>query len=247
MACLQPSGPEESRRTLNERCRIAGRSLTYLRTIAPVPPVSLAATLVPPGRACFMQESFVGPDAGEQRATRELSWRLALVGKAMAELWRRRGLPDVPFLLPVSVDQRPKGAPGPTFGSQLGFYFARFRPSDTGDVPGLARALRIQMADVLRAGYIEANEVGMEFLQYLPLSAMLRVMPWTASGELFSFNCADLAEWPPALAQCFGRRDRERLPHSRGSTPTRHRGILQPLRGPQQSRRVVARGRRGEG
>ncbi len=198
--------PEESRRTLRERCRVAGPSLTYLRTVAPVPPVSLAATLVPPGRACFMQESFVAPDAGDQRATRELSWRLALVGKAMAELWRRRGLPDVPFLLPVSVDQRPKGAPGPTFGSRLGFYFARFRPSEAADVPGLARALRLQMADALRAGYIEANDAGMEFLQYLPLSTMLRVMPWTASGELFSFNCADLAEWPPALAQCFGRR-----------------------------------------
>ena len=62
------------------------------------------------------------------------------------------------------------------------------------------------MADALRAGYIEANEAGMEFLRYLPLSAMLRVLPWTAGGELFSFNCADLAEWPPALDRCFGRR-----------------------------------------
>jgi len=35
---------------------------------------------------------------------------------------------------------------------------------------------------------------------------MLRALPWTRGGELFSFNCADLAEWPPALAQCFGRR-----------------------------------------
>ena len=198
--------PEESRRTLRERCRVAGPSLTYLRTVAPVPPVSLAATVRPSGRACFMRESFVGPHTGDQRAIRQLPWRLALVGKAMAELWRRRGLPDVPFLLPVSVDQRPKGSPGPTFGSRLGFYFAHFRPSETADVAGLARALRQQMADVLRAGYVEANEAGMELLQYLPLSTMLRVMPWTASGELFSFNCADLAEWPPTLAQCFGRR-----------------------------------------
>ena len=35
---------------------------------------------------------------------------------------------------------------------------------------------------------------------------MLRVLPWTAGGELFSFNCADLADWPAALEQCFGRR-----------------------------------------
>jgi hypothetical protein len=124
----------------------------------------------------------------------------------MAELWQRRGLPDVPFLLPVSVDLRPKGHPGPTFGNQLAFHFARFPPSDTRDVPALARALRRQMADAVRDGQIEANAVAMEFLGYRPLSTMLRVLPWTAGGELFSFNCADLADWPPALEQCFGRR-----------------------------------------
>lgn len=198
--------PDRDRRTLKERGRIAGGSLTYMRALAPVPPISLATTLLPPGRACFAQESFVGPDTGDQRATRDISWRLALVGKAMAELWQRRGLPDVPFLLPISVDLRPKGHPGPTFGNQLAFHFARFRPSDTRDVPGLARSLRRQMADAVRDGQIEANAVAMEFLRYRPLSTMLRALPWTAGGELFSFNCADLADWPPALEHCFGRR-----------------------------------------
>ncbi len=200
--------PDRDPRPLKERGRIARRSLEYMRTLAPVPPVSPATTLVPAGRARFRQESFLGPDsaASERRATREMSWRLALVGKAMAELWHRRGLPDVPFLLPISVDLRPKGDPGPTFGNLLAFHFARFRPSDTGDVPGLARALRRQMADAVRDGQIEANAAGMEFLQYCPLSTMLRVLPWTAGGELFSFNCADLADWPPTLERCFGRR-----------------------------------------
>lgn len=93
--------PDPDRRTLKERGRIAGGSLKYMRTLAPVPPVSLATTLRPPGRACFALESFAGPDTGDERATREISWRLAVVGKAMAELWQRRGLPDVPFLLPI--------------------------------------------------------------------------------------------------------------------------------------------------
>jgi len=147
----------------------------------------------------------LGPTAG-QRATREITWRLAVVGKAMAELWDRRGLPAVPFLLPISVDLRPKGDLGPTFGNQLGFHFARFLPSETADVPELARALRRQMADAVRDGQIDANAVSLEFLHYRPLSMMLRVLPWTAGGELFSFNCADLADWPPALEKCFGRR-----------------------------------------
>jgi hypothetical protein len=195
-------------RPLVERARIAGGSLKYMGTIAPVPPVSPATALVPPGRTRFKQESFLAANARAEatRATREIAWRLAVVGKAMTELWHRRGLPDVPFLLPISVDLRPKGAPGPTFGNQLAFHFARFLPSDTRDVPALARALRQQVADAVREGHIEANAVAMEFLRYRPLSRILRVLPWTAGGELFSFNCADLADWPPGLERCFGRR-----------------------------------------
>ena len=195
-------------RPIVQRGRIAGRSLTYLRTLVPVPPVSPAAAMLPPGRACFRQESFLapGPATSDRRAMRDIAWRVALVGKAMAELWRRRSLSDVPFLLPISVDLRPKGDLGPTFGNHLAFHFARFAPSDTDDVPELARALRRQMADAVRDGQIEANEVAMEFLQYLPVSRMLNVLPWTGNGELFSFNCADLADWPAALEHCFGRR-----------------------------------------
>ena len=197
---------ERDRRSLVQRSRIAGGSLKYLRTLAPVPPVSAGNQPLPPGRACFRRQSFIASDSTDQRATREICWRVALVGKAMTELWRRRDLADVPCLLPISVDVRPKGELGATFGNHLAFHFARFRSSDTADVPALARALRRQMADAVRDGQIEANQVALEFLQYQPLSRMLRVLPWTAGGELFSFNCADLADWPNALAECFGRK-----------------------------------------
>jgi len=195
---------DRDRRSLVQRSRIAGGSLKYLRTLAPVPPVSPGGQPVPPGRACFRRQSFVAPT--EPRATREICWRVALVGKAMTELWRRRDLADVPCLLPISVDVRPKGELGATFGNHLAFHFARFRSSDTADVPALAQALRRQMADAVRDGQIEANQVALEFLHYQPLSRMLRVMPWTTGGELFSFNCADLADWPSALTECFGRK-----------------------------------------
>ena len=198
---------ERDPRSLVARARIAGGSLKYMRTLAPEPPVSPGTALVPPGRTHFRQESFAVSDpAGGPRTTREISWRLAIAGKAMAELWRERKLPDVPFLLPISVDLRPKGDLGATFGNQLAFHFARFRPADTVDVPALARALRQQLADAVRDGQIEANRVAMEFLHYRPLSTMLRVMPWTKGGELFSFNTADLGDWPSSLEECFGRR-----------------------------------------
>ena len=197
---------EGDRRSLLQRSRIARSSLEYLRTLAPVPPVSAGGLPRPPGRACFRRQSLIAPYPTDQRAAQEICWRVALVGKAMSELWRRRNLDDVPCLLPISVDVRPKGELGPTFGNQLAFHFARFRSSETADVPALARMLRRQMADAVRDGQIEATQVAMEFLHYRPLSRMLQVLPWTVGGELFSFNCADLADWPNALAECFGRK-----------------------------------------
>jgi len=179
-----------------------------MRTLAPVPPVSPGSRLRTPGPVRFRQASFVerDPAAGRARATQEISWRLAIVGRAMAEVARRHGLPDVPFLLPISVDLRPKGEPGASFGNLLAFHFARFKPGDTADVPALARHLRRQMADAVRDGQIEANAVAMEFLHYRPLSTMLRALPWTSDGEIFSFNCADITDFPSRLDRCFGLR-----------------------------------------
>jgi hypothetical protein len=175
-----------------------------MRALAPVPPVSPGTGLASPGPARFLQERFIEPDgmAGEPRT---IAWRLAAVGKAMTALWRRRQLPEVPFLLPISVDLRPSGGPGPVFGNLLAFHFARFNPGDTADVPALARDLRRQMADAMRAGQIDANTAAMEFLRFRPVGTMLRALPWTRSGEIFSFNCADIADFPSGLP-IFGRR-----------------------------------------
>jgi len=195
-------------RPLRERGQLGRQSQRYMRTLTPVPPVSPGTGLTSPGRARFRQASFVGDDHGVDgvRSTREICWRLALVGRTMAELWRQRGLPDEPFLVPVSVDLRPKGEPGPTFGNVLAFHFARFRPSEAADVSGLTRALRHQMTNALRDGQIDANAAAMEFLRYRPLSVMLRDLPGTATRETFSFNCADLMDFPVALEKLFGRR-----------------------------------------
>ena len=199
--------PAPDPRPLRERGRLARRSREYMRTLVAVPPVSAGTRLSSPGPARFRQESFVecDPVARTRRATREIGWRLAVVGKAMAELWGWRGLPDIPFLVPIAVDLRPKGDPGPTFGNMLAFHFARFKPSETADVAGLARALRRQMAGAVRDGQIEANAAAMEFLKYRPLSMMLLDLPGTSRRETFSFNCADVMDFPAAHESLFGR------------------------------------------
>src|SRR5439155_52592 len=106
----------------------------------------------------------------------------------------------------ISVDVRPKGEAGPTFGNWLAFHFARFSLSETADVLGLTRALRRQMADAMRDEQIDANAVAMEFLKYRPLWMMPRYLPGGSRVETFSFNCADITGFPPALETLFGRR-----------------------------------------
>jgi hypothetical protein len=128
------------------------------------------------------------------------------VGKAMSALWDKRGLPDVPNLVPISVDVRPKGEAGAAIGNWLAFHFARFRPSETDDVDGLAKSLRAQMTEAMRAGQIDANAVAMEFLRYRPLWMMPSSLPGGAREGTFSFNCADVRDFPPALETMFGRR-----------------------------------------
>lgn len=196
--------PSPDTRPLRERGRMARRSVAYMAGLAAAPVVSPGTRSAAPGRWRFRQQSYVDRDP-PPRHRRDICWRLAVVGKAMAELWGRRGLGDTPFLVPISVDLRPKGEPGPIFGNMLAFHFARFRPSETRDVANLARALRGQMTEALRDGQIEANAVAMEFLGYRPVSRMLRELTWTAARETFSYNCADLMDVPAELADLFGR------------------------------------------
>src|SRR5256886_393123 len=108
-------------RPLRERGRLARQSVHYMRTLTAVAPVSPGTGLISPGRARFRQESFVerDPQGAGSRAMREICWRLALVGRAMAELWERRGVPDGPFLLPVAVGVPPNSDPGATFRNVL--------------------------------------------------------------------------------------------------------------------------------
>jgi hypothetical protein len=198
--------PAPDQRPFRERGRLARQSLEYMKGL---PRASAASPVrVPSGRVRFRQVSFVerDPSAAGSRGTREIWWRLAVVGNAMRQMCARRGLPDLSFLLPIAVDLRPKGEPGPTFGNMLAFHFARFSPADAADVPRLASALRAQMADAVREGQIEANAVAMEFLQYRPLAMIRRSIRWTSGGETFSFNCADVMDFPAALAVVFGRR-----------------------------------------
>jgi len=197
--------PPETR-SFAERGRLARQSLEYMRHVSRGPAV--AARVGGAGPVRFRHARFVERDAGasRDRATHDIAWRLAIVGKAMHAVRARRGVPATPFLLPIAVDLRPKGEPGPSFGNMLAFHFARFGPADTGDLPRLAGALRTQMTEAVREGQIDANEVAMDFLQYRPDWMVRRAVRSISGGDTFSFNCADVGDVPAALGRCFGRR-----------------------------------------
>ena len=195
-----------STRSFSERGRLARKSLAYMQSVSHVASAPSAAQHMGPVR--FRHARFVERDRGfgDERSARDIAWRVAVVGKALREIHVRRGIPDGPCVLPIAVDLRPKGEPGPSIGNMLAFHFARFESAETADVPRLARALRAQMADALREGQIEANEVAMGFLHYRPGWMLRRDVRSLAGGETFSFNCADVGDFPVTLAQCFGRR-----------------------------------------
>lgn len=201
--------PAETR-SLRERGALATRGAAQLRTLAPVPPISLAArTGVPTGRGRRRHRRFrfAATPPSPDRIRRGMPWRMAVVCTAMTALWTRRGLPtDVPFLIPVSIDRRPRGEHGPVLGNYLGFHFARCQPPVDGNTVQLARALRDQLTEAVRRDELEAGWEGLSFARYRPLRGMFRELPWTGAGDLCSFHFADTDLMLPDRTHLFGAR-----------------------------------------
>ena len=198
--------PPETR-PLRERGALATKSVAHLKTLAPVPPRSLAAKpheTAPPGPRHW-RFRFSADAAPTDRLRHGMPWRLAVVATAMRALFAERGLAtDVPFLIPVSVNRRPRGEHGPVLGNYLAFHFARaLPPADTDPMP-LARALRDQLADAVRNDELEAAWAGLGFARWRPLRALFRELPWTESGDFCSFHFADTDALLPDRTHLFG-------------------------------------------
>ena len=231
-----PSGLRARSRTarsLQERGRIAGRQ-PEIHADARSRAAGLAwrRRCVPPGRACFRRESFVrsGP-----RATSAPRGRSPGASPWSAKPWPSCGSGGVSRTFPSWFPSRwicgRRGIRDATFGNHARLSLravpaVRHRRRARDSLEPCAVKWPTPSATVRS----RPMRVAMEFLQYRPLSTMLRVLPWTAGGELFSFNCADLADWPAALERVLRASRRERLSRPRRSSPAGDRGILQSLR-----------------
>jgi hypothetical protein len=193
-------------RPLRERGPLAAQCGRHLKTLLTRPPASFARQLPSIGSQRVHVASFTDATASRPGGRRsEFTGRLAVVGAAMARLAARRGLPDASFVVPVSVDLRPKGDAGPVIGNYLSFHFANFTSRDAETAAGLATHLRSQMAAALRANQIDANAVGMDILRYRPLRWFFPSVPWAKGTDVCSFNCADTGACSPAARSFFGR------------------------------------------
>jgi hypothetical protein len=186
--------PPDPRRW-RERATIAQRGVDLLKGLAESRPPSLGRDVA--GRVRHHRAVVPAAPARPVPAT------LAVVSAAVTDLWRRRGLAvDDPFVVPISVDRRRKGEPGPVFGNFLSFHFARVPPTPWDGVAATAAAVRQDLADAVREDAIETMWVAMNFGRYYPPAWLLR----TGGGEgMTSFNCADTGEVRPALPMLFGR------------------------------------------
>ncbi|MEO8084179.1 MAG: hypothetical protein ABI780_10175 [Ardenticatenales bacterium] len=194
-AVAQPTEAPADQLDARARRRLARQALDRLRAIGSNPPPSLGRGVASSGPV--RHRRLVVP-----ALNRQLPVTLALVGGAMASLWRARGLPLAqPFLVPISVDRRRVGEAGPVFGNYLSFHFARFTPAATEDVATTAVAIRRDMADAVRADLVEAVWAGMGFARYSPARQLLRPFGGEAPA---SFHCADTGEVRPPLTTLCG-------------------------------------------
>lgn len=187
-----------------ERGRLGLRSRAFMHSIGDEPPLSLGRGALHTGRARILRRTRPVSTALPERPYRDATFRFAAAGKAMAELFRRRGLPDTPFFIPFSADMRKKGDTGPVVSNYLTLHFLRFRPSETADAVALAAHLRRDLAAALKDQMLESHFFGMDFLQYRMIRSILKEMSWAKGKDPFSFNCTDTGEFAPALRSFLG-------------------------------------------
>jgi hypothetical protein len=194
-AAARPVVPPEDPRPLRERGALARTALGTLQALGRERVVSLAQHGAVAGRVRHRRRLV-------RSRPRQLPQTLAAVGRAIAAAAAARGLPTgAPFVVPISVDRRRKGEPGPVFGNFLSFHFARLRPEQLDDPAATVAALRRDMAEAVRTNFVEGLWAGMNIIRYYPPRHLLRPL---GGREIASFHCADTGDVRPPLATLLG-------------------------------------------
>ncbi|MEM7260414.1 MAG: hypothetical protein AAF488_00385 [Planctomycetota bacterium] len=182
-----------------DRLQQARSGKQYLDSFRETPPPTPTGA-EPGAKACFRLTRFVAPDSPDRRHA-EMTWRLAVVGRALGRVFRDR-LGDAPFVLPISVDLRKKGDAGPVFGNHLSLHFTRFTPTE--DPADTVRALRMEMIEAMKEGRHEATMAAIHLIRGLPVSLLAKRMASSTRGALASFHFADTGDYRGARPTFLG-------------------------------------------
>ncbi len=196
LAAPARSGP------LRKELQQARSGKRYLDSFRDCPPRCPSHPVAPSAPARFRLATFPAP-AEVDRKSVEMTWRLAVVGRTIRRVFGDRIGTD-PFVLPISVDLRKKGEPGPVFGNHLSLHFAKFNGSD--DTEENVKELRTQMIDVMRDGRLDATMAAIHLIRGLPVPLLARRMAASTRGGLASFHFADTGDYRGASPTLFGQR-----------------------------------------
>lgn len=107
--------------------------------------------------------------------------------RALHSIQVRRGDEPAPYLVPVPMNLRKKGASGPAFSNNVSFLFFRIAPEElqsfTKTLDVLRKQLREQVAEELPYSYLEM----MNLLRRLPLPMYAKLLSGPTRGQIASF------------------------------------------------------------
>lgn len=187
--------PPRDTRPWRLRLRLAQRALGRLREFGREPKHSVAGEVPADGRVRHRRRLVRAP-------ARQLPTTVAAVGGAVADLLRARGVSmELPFVVPISVDRRRKGEPGPVIGNYVSFHFARFQPPAEDDLTATTATIRHDLVAAVRDDLVEGLWAGMNMARYYPPRHLLAPL---GGRDVASFHCADTGAMRPSTGLLFG-------------------------------------------
>jgi len=124
-----------------------------------------------------------------------MPYTLAITVQALDEIFSRRGIGSGDYVVPVTIDRRPRGNPfQQMFFNQLSMFLFRIGSSEVRNFSALLKSIKEQMYDQVKAGLPSDLWEASFLLRILPASIVSRLVPIYLKGEVASFCFSFLAD-----------------------------------------------------
>ena len=128
----------------------------------------------------------------------------ACAARAHDRVFRHRGKKDLPQLITMPVQTRPKGGDGPIFQNHVSILFFRLTPEDLETVESATKSLQKQFAQMMR-GRLDAAFSGMQdVLRRVPPRPYMTFLRLQMRGEITSFFHSHTGQFAPDMTRLAG-------------------------------------------